>query len=81
MKKSVAIKIMVLFLTVFCIVLLPISQAEPPIKILTAYATSASADSTPVTALLDVTKEGSWKPQTKDSGRTRVSSFNLLPQF
>lgn len=78
MRKSTAIKIAVFFLVVSGNVLLPISQAEPSIKILTAYATSASADSTPVTDLLDVTKEGLWKPQTKDSGTNEGIFFQFM---
>lgn len=53
------------------------NAAETPIKILTAYATSASVDSKPIIALLDVKQQGSWKPQTKDAG----SNEGLFFQF
>lgn len=52
-------------------------NAETPIKILTAYATSSSADSKPIIALLDPKQRGSWKPQTKDAG----SNEGLFFQF
>jgi hypothetical protein len=55
----------------------PCKAAETPIKILTAYATSASADSKPIIALLDTGQRGSWKPQTKDAG----SNEGLFFQF
>jgi hypothetical protein len=45
-----------------------ISYAEEPIKVIAASATSYSDDSLPVTDLLDLNKEGSWKPKALDSG-------------
>jgi hypothetical protein len=43
-------------------------KAETPPTILTAYATSVSEDSTAITDLLQLGKEGLWKPKTSDSG-------------
>jgi len=39
-----------------------------PLKVISAYGTSSSKDSKPVTDLLDLKKEGSWKPNSKDAG-------------
>lgn len=59
----------VIFLIMFTIVSLSIVLAvESEIAILTAYSTSATADSTPVTELLNPANNGLWKPQTKDAG-------------
>jgi hypothetical protein len=52
-------------------------NAEGPIKILTAYATSSSVDSKPIVTLLDTSQKGSWKPQTRDAG----SNEGLFFQF
>lgn len=65
-------------LILFCVLSLTmVLAAEPKTTILTAYATSATVDSTPVTELLDLTKEGLWKPQSKDAG----SNEGIFYQF
>lgn len=70
---------MLLLCLSFLVLLLnfPCNAAPEPIKILTAYATSSSADSKPIVALLDTSQKGSWKPQTRDAG----SNEGLFFQF
>ncbi len=70
MNKKLYLRIVtVSILLVFSIISLTMAlAAESEVTILTAYATSATSDSTPVTELLNPTKGGLWKPQTKDAG-------------
>ncbi len=78
MPKSRSIFSLIVFLMLLANILLFTCYAEAPIKILTAYTTSSSADSTLITDLLDLSKEGLWKPQTKDSGSNEGIYFQFV---
>lgn len=68
-SKFKIIRLTLYLILISIIFLFPVYSAETtPIKIISAYGTSSSKDSKPVIDLLDLKKEGSWKPNCKDAG-------------
>lgn len=78
-KLKIRFLLMTLTIISFSVNLIPfICYADTPIHIISVYGTSSSEDSKPVTDLLDLKKEGSWKPNCKDAGVNEGLFFQFV---